>query len=369
MVAGAAFAADANASVYMSADLLNISKSGDTTTVDALTLKTQSQKDSKELVFAFNGEKAGAEIEWYTTYAGGSENVVQNYMKLWFAPIEQVKVWLGNVGGYGYVERIDWWKKVTGSSYAQYNNWEGKFSSFMSVEGVGFMTEIKPIPALWITAGITNGIDKASISKVTNVDLAYAPYGISARYTIADNITAQIAWRDAGKDANKILSIGGDYGKWGDPVYQYVDFRLFFSNHTAAWGSEDAKGMTVRGIGVDNYGYFTAGAFKCEYTIPVVIRGLVKLDGVDDPSYMTFCVKASYALDGGYTPYLRIDNNDAALSFDKNFADCFSVGIQPGITFSVGECAIDASMRISPLDNSSATNVGFSVPVTFKVAF
>src|SRR5574344_816907 len=294
MVAGAAFAADANASVYMTTDLLNV-QTGDSTTIQALKLNKQTQKDADLIQFSFAGESAGAAFKLWDTFTGGDDALAVRSASLWFKPVEQVKVSVGDIGSYGYTERTNWWKDITGASLSQTSFWVKKYSNYIGVEGAGILAEIT-VGGLYATLGVAPGADTFFYSKAGSADAAVAAYGASVKYAITEDISATAAWRDEGLNNAKILSIGADYGKYGAPVYEFINARMYFDDHSKGaedWGGDtsdravaaDAAGMTLRGVGIDNWGYFTAGALTVEYRFPLTIRGFAKVDGVNDPSY------------------------------------------------------------------------------------
>ena len=319
MVAGAAFAADVSASVYMTGSLLNVA-TGDTTTIKALTVNKQDQKDSDALIFNYAGESAGAHFQgWYNFTGAASDALVIRSASLWFKPIDAVKVSVGNVGSYSYTERTNWWKDITGCSAAQSNCWDHKYSNYIGVEGAGVLAEIT-VDKLYATVGFVPGAGNFAFTS-TGDTTSYKAYGATAQYSIADNIGAAIGWRDEGTDEPKILSIGANYGPYSGPFYQFVNVRLFFDNQNSSGWTDadkvkpDGLGMGLRGIGIDNWGFVTAGALTVEYRVPVTVRGFIVPSGSTDPSFLTYQVKAKYAL-SNCTPYFDIDANDAAITFD-----------------------------------------------------
>jgi len=364
MVAGAAFAADVSASVYMTGSLLNVA-TGDTTTIKALTVNKQDQKDSDALIFNYAGESAGAHFQgWYNFAGEGSDALVVRSASLWFKPVDAVKVSVGNVGSYGYTERTNWWKAITGASAAQFAGWDHKYSNYIGVENTGVLAEIT-VDKLYATVGFTPDAGNWFFTKADDTT-SYAAYGVTAQYTIADNIGAIVGWRDEGKDTTKILSIGANYGPYSGPFYQFVNARLYFDDHNNAYGSDDdGEGFGLRGIGIDNWGFVTAGALTVEYRVPVTVRGFMVPSGSTDPSFLTYQVKAKYAL-SNCTPYFDIDANDAAITFD-DFGGTFEMAIQPGVNFNIGEAAFDASIRVSNIKKDG--DIAIDVPVTARVSF
>ena len=398
MVAGAAFAADANASVYMTGNLASGAKGSAT---KFFTLTDQNQKDADLIQFSFNGEKAGASFKLWsdiqTLWTGASQNwsdygnmtsslsysdgiVRLRSIGLWFKPAEAVKVSVGSVGQYLYTERLHWWKVAVGNSASNASNWGdgGQWSNQSGCEGFGANVTLTPIAGLSVDLGVAPGLNTsyftgktswsdtgtttkagdAAATYATDGTFTYCALGATIKYQITEDISAGAGYRDAGTGSYKIVTIGADYGKYGAPVYEYIQPRFHFN-----------KDFTLEGIAFDNYGYFTAGAFKLSYRFPFTLR----LTTSTDPSYLIYDVKAEYAMDG-FTPYIEIGNDDGCgfkpLTFGDgtnatNAHDSFVIDVHPGVSFSVGECALDVSAEFWKTNDS----YGWQLPFTARVSF
>lgn len=359
-MAASIFAADFAARTYMTGSLISGS-SADGSSVELLKVNEENQKDADALVVSANlDDKAGANFQFWYQYASGEEKApkIRN-ANLWFKPVDQLKVTVGDVSVATINETLHYWKDPIGNSISDSRSWNGKYSSFATVEGSGAITlDITPIDGLWIGAGVAPGAGAAFLTIPSEGDATYNAYGIGAKYDLAGAtdlpIVIAASWRDAGKDAVKVLAIGGTYGaRYAEGFYAYLNARLNFNDG-------------LKGIAIDNHFRFASGAFEAQLRAPVIIR----LAGTDeDPSYLEFSGKVSYALDG-FTPYLLFGsdiNNKGEIAFN-NFGDDFTLTIQPGVTCNVGACALDVAAKID-ISSGSEKTIGWSVPFTASVAF
>ncbi len=363
MLASSVFAADMAAKVYMTGDLA----SGDADNgVNFFKLNAQDQKDADALVVSANGDKAGANFQfWYKYDGSGSANLVVRSTKLWFKPIDMVKITIGDVEGGGYTEQIHWWQAATGASLVQASAWDGRWSSYNTASGAGVEVEVTPISGLTAKLTVAPGTDKVFAN--TKAD-GTAAYGASLAYSFADltglPISAQLAWRDEGAKRNRsILAVGADYGAaFGAGFYGFLNARFYFDSSNADYSHNgDNK---LRGICLDNYLKYSVGNLKVMACVPVTIR----VSGEDgDTSFMTFDLKATYGI-GAYTPYIEIMNNGNAgayspIAFDGSTD--FAVAVKPGVTFNVGSCSLDVAF----LAEIAKDSFKWSVPFTAGVAF
>jgi len=357
-------------------------------------LSKKDQKDEDALVVRVNGDKAGAHFRFWYNYAGDDAAPKVRTTYLWFKPIDMLKITVGDVSVGTYKESMDWWKTPAGEAAAAHGRWT--WSGFATVEGSGISAELTPIAGLWLNAGITAGAGNNFITGTFNgtKDETYAAWGAAAKYDLNGllglPLSTAISYRDAGKDGVKILAVGAEYGnRWGDGIYGFLNARFRFENwsHTAldlaptipqmySWTAENA----LTAIALDNMVKFQAGAFQVMGRFPIVIRGLVKdatnADGLkasdwampEDPSYMSYEVKATYAL-GAISVYFDIEN-DTAVTFTKDaFAETFlDMFIQPGVTFNVGTASFDIGLQLD-IPNKEKTNMPWSVPFNVAIAF
>lgn len=370
-LASSVFAADVAAKVYMTGSIA----SGDKDSTSFLTLDAVDQKDADAIVLTAGGDQAGANFQLWYKYSGGKDvstdgSAVSNALNirstnLWFKPIDMVKVTIGDMSFGGYKEMIHWWKDPTGSSLVQATAWDGRYSSYNTVEAAGFGVEVTPIDGLYINAAVAPG---AGASFYNTKNETTAAYGAAVKYDFNGltglPITAIASWRDegAGTAATKIAAIGADYGAaFGDGFYGFVNARMYMRGSNASWAAGNLDDLKLRGIAIDNYFKYSVGALKVAAQVPVIIRTSGE---ANDPSYMLYDIKATYGIDA-YTPYLEICNNDAYTPIAFDGSQPFGIQIQPGVTFNVGSCALDVSVKFNLYDGAFAWSVPFTAGVQF----
>ncbi len=393
MLASSVFAADMAAKVYMTGNVAGGTFNGDATEAYFWNLAKTDQKDADALVISTNGDKAGANFQfWYNYDASGSANLVVRSTNLWFKPVDMVKVTVGDVDVGTYKEMIDWWKVAVGNSATAHNSWGtgGQWSSYASVSGSGISVDVTPISGLTLSAGLTAGAGNNGITFKKDA-FSYAAWGALAQYDLSGltglPVSAAVSWRDSGKDGYKILAVGGDYGnKWSDGFYGFLNARFFFEK--LSYTKEDSaisanrvwtSNTTLTGIALDNYAKYQLGALKVAVRAPVTIRftpkdivanGVKASDygySVTDPSYLCYELKVTYGV-GAYTPYLDIEN-DNAVTFDSEFGtNLLKTSIQPGVSFNVGSCSIDVGVKVD-LSGAKSGSIAWSVPFQLGVAF
>ena len=366
VLASSIFAVDFAARVYMNADVA----AGDKDHVEFFNLKKSNQKDADALVLSANTDNAGAQFQFWYEYVGGEEAALKvRSTSLWFKPLDMLKITVGDLDIGTYSEKLHYWKAPIATAYSQ---WYNGYSSAAVVSGAGFLCELTPIDGLWISLGTAAGTDSSTIA-LTWADgvpddnkFWSGAWGAGAKYDLNGlagiPLSVGVSWRDNGKDDWKVLAIGADYGVlYGEGLYAMLNGRLRFN--------EDDNGK-LDGITIDNFVKFAAGAFKAEVRAPVTIRL-----ADNDPSWLVWSAKVSYALDG-FTPYLMLANdldNKGAYLLSDAFGDSFGMQIKPGVSFSVGTCSIDAAVKLDVLskidNNSDKLGFKFAVPVELSVAF
>jgi hypothetical protein len=360
-------------------------------TLNFWNLSKKDQKDADALIMSVNGDKAGANFQFWYNYAGDDAALKVRTTNLWFKPIDMLKITVGDVSNKFYGETLDYWKSPDGmpaKDHATYS-WSG----FGTVEGAGILCEVTPISGLTAVAGITAGAGNNFAALAFNEveDETYAAWGIGAKYDLTSltglPLNAGITYRDAGKDGVKIAAIGAEYGnRYGGGFYGMVNARLRFENFAYTkldtsvgkiytWNVDSA----LQGVAFDTMFRYASGAFNVMARFPVTIRGLVKdaeSDGkkasdygyeVVDPSWMSYEIKATYAI-GAFSPYLDIEN-DNAVTFDDNFKESFlKMNVQPGVSFNVGTCAIDVGLKVT-VPNEKGVNLAWAIPFNASVTF
>lgn len=400
-MAASVFAVDFNARVYMTGNIADgtIDINGDKEKEGAVNfwkLNKQDQKDADALVLSANGDKAGAQFQMWYNYEGGDAAALKiRSTSLWFKPIDMLKVTIGDVDVGTYKEAIDWWKVAVGNSASEHDNWGtgGQWSSYATVSGAGLSVEVTPIDGLWLSAGVvaTPGTNLAQIKFNGTKDETYGAYGVAAKYNLSNLLglpmTAAISWRDSGKDSYKIAAIGADYGNnFAAGLYAMLNVRFFFEDFSYKTIDTDVSDLpqmytwtlnnALRGIAFDNYFKYSVGALNVQARLPVTVRTVKDLKGdkkasalglPEDPSYMCYEVKVTYAFDS-FNAYLDIEN-DNACTFNSAAKETFlNMNVQPGVTFNVGTCALDVGLMID-VPNAKGANIGWSIPFTASVAF
>ena len=397
VLASSIFAADVSARVIMEGSLA--SGSGDT--VKLLTLNQKDQKDDDALIFSINDGKAGANFQAWYKYDGsdGAQKLGVRSANVWFKPIDQIKVTIGDVSIGTYKEMIHWWKDPTGASRSYHGAWRSKYSAYAVAEGSGFAVEVTPVDGLWIAAAVAapqtetfkadGSVDALGGGTAgtffTKDSDARAAWGAGVKYDfnglLGIPLTAAITYRDGGnylehnvtwqvayESLPKILAIGADYGNpWANGIYAMLNARLHFSP-ADSWGWGTTEDVKLRGIAIDNYFKFSMDALKVHFRAPVTIR--LDPDKTNkDPSYLEWELKVEYALDG-CTPYLfagtGVESN-ATYALDDTFGDTFCVDIKPGVTFNVGSCALDCGVLLQV--PAKGGDFGWSVPFSASVKF
>ena len=380
VLASSIFAVDFSANVQVKGDVAGFKFVDDKSTITLFGFENTDQKDADALVLSANTDNSGAQFQFWYEYVGGEEAALKvRSTSLWFKPLDMLKITVGDLDVGTYSEKLHYWKAPIANAYSQ---WYNGYSSTAVVSGAGFLCELTPIDGLWISLGTAAGTDSSTIvlnwadGVPDDNKFWYGAWGVGAKYDLNGlagiPLSVGVSWRDNGKDDWKVLAIGADYGVlYGDGLYAMLNGRLRFNE------GDNGK---LDGITIDNFVKFAAGAFKAEVRAPVTIRL-----ADNDPSWLVWSAKVSYALDG-FTPYLMLandlDNKGAYLLGDGNmwwgkvsFGDSFGMQIKPGVSFNVGACSIDVAVKLdvlSKIDNDadhSKVGFKFAVPVELGVAF
>ena len=364
-LAASVFAVDFSANVQIKGDVAGFKFEDDKSTITLFGFENTEQKDDDLLTVSFAGDNAGAYFRFYTK-AASDVGLTARSIKVWFQPIEWLKVSVGNVDAGLYTERVNWWKVPCASSYQAFKEWRPRWSSGAVVDGFGALVELTPIDGLWIAAAVAPGADNNWFTKAGDADVVTAQYGVGAKYQIVDIVSAGVAFRDTGTGNWKLLTVGADFGNWGTPYYAFLQGKLLFEKGT------DWK---LGGVTIDNYLSYNFGFMKLEGTIPVTIR----LSGDDwDPSYMTARIKATIPLDA-LSLYFVVGtdeglNNGPAGSpanlawiLSDKFGDNLNIYANVGLNFNVGSANLDCGVEFA-YDKAAKTTV-IAVPFVAKVAF
>lgn len=362
------FAADFSATVKM--DTTIAGKNGDS--VDFLKINHKDQKDNDALIFSGSSDKAGGQFQlWYVYDGTEGKNAYQDMTKaqagtsdgpwddnnlaagpfgirirnvnVWFKPIDQVKITVGNVAIDSYKEQIFWWHGVYGAKPGTWGAFGGEYIGTQA----GVKGEFNIIDGFTFEAALFQGIDTAQFS--TKDGYGYKGYAVKGKYAFdGGSVTAVFA--DKGKDADKIIALGADYSG--------IDNLYFFANLNLRINDG------LQGLSVDNYFKYSADALTIQGHLPFVMFK----DGDKMVPGMYATLKFTYAMDG-FSPYLLCTtepDGDAGWVFDDNFK--FAMTFKPGVTFNVGSAAFDAAFRLDFNDANEGDNkVNWAVPLAITV--
>ena len=377
-LAASVFAVDFAANVQVKGDVAGFKFVDDKSTITLFGFENTDQKDNDLLTVSFAGDRAGANFQFWTTVAEGNPTV--RALRVWFQPLEWIKVSIGNVDAGLYTERINWWKVPMASNVQHFDMWTAKWSSGAVVDGVGALVELTPIDGLWIAAAVAPGAGNNWFTKAGDADVVTAQYGVGVKYQIIDIVSAGVAFRDFGTGDRKILTAGADFGNWGTPYYAFLQAKVSFEKelYLEDWWKvlNNVDGdWIVGGITIDNYVSYNFGFMKLEATIPVTIR----LSGEDfDPSYMTARIKATIPLDA-LSLYFVVGSDEglnnkplesaqkAVWTLNDKFGDNLNIYANVGLNFNVGSANLDCGVEFA-YDKAAKTTV-IAVPFVAKVAF
>ena len=368
-----AFAVDFSARVNLAAEVIGGTIKTDNSAdpeFHALKFANNDQKDGDLLEVHFAGDKAGADFKLWTKAVDSA--VSMRGLGLWFKPIDMLKINVGYVTYGTFCEHTGYWKAVPGQAINA-DDWGG-YSSYATVDGFGAMVTFNPIAGLEFNAGVTPGGDN-SFFTVQGSNNNTSAWGAAVKADLNSfaeiPVVAAVSFRDAGKDAAKILAIGASYGQeYSGLFYGFINARLKFEK------MGDAFAMT--NVTLDNWFKFTVDKLGIQLAVPVVLRTYTapnvsaETKNLTDPHWMLARLKVTYNM-GAFTPYLYAETT--RLAFNEKLGEGFGILVKPGVSFNVGSCALDiaASFGINRGigDGVAVTKntLTWAVPVTFAVAF
>ena len=370
LCAASMFAVDFAAKVQMAGSIAK--KNGDN--VDFITLDKKDQKDADALVISASTDKAGANFQFWYTYCGGDaptakttaktkdetttyttaitpNSIIQvRSVKLWFKPIDQLKVTVGDVAFSPlYKERIFWWHGINGG--AAVGSWGAFGGDYFA--GAGLTADLS-INSLSVTAALIPGFGKDDNGEIkpnafvsTTPNYGYKSWGISAKYAF-DGGSVGVAFADKGFNEAKTVSLGGEYTISG--LYANVNLGARFGN------------SGFLSFSIDDYLEYSLDALKIQAHLPFVFT---KSESTIVPG-MYATVKLSYAIDG-LTPYFLAStepDGDSGWTLDNTFK--FKMTFQPGVTFNVGAASFDIAFR-ADVDDSKEGNSKFEWKIPFSI--
>lgn len=350
-MAATIFAVDFTSTVKMSTTIAN--KNGDA--VEFLKVNSKDQKDNDALIFSGASDNAGGQFQlWYCfdgtdgtasgapTFPTAKAAIHVRNAKIWFKPIDQLKITVGNVAIDSYKEQIFWWHGVYGAAPGSWGAFGGEYQGTQAGVKAEFRAD-----ALTFEAALFQGIDTALFS--TAEGYGYKGYAVKAKYAFESG-SAAVVFSDKGKDQDKVIAVGADFSG--------ISGLYFFANFNARLNNG------LQGISLDNYFKYSADALTIQGHLPFVMFK----DGDKMVPGLYATLKVIYALDG-CSPYFMATtepDGDKGWRFD-NFE--FDMTFKPGVTFNVGSAGFDAAFRLDVDTNKAAnkTDVNWSVPVEISI--
>ncbi|MEE3313366.1 MAG: hypothetical protein VZR56_04305 [Treponema sp.] len=391
--AGIAMAAEVSAGVRLTTNVFGYDNVNG---ASALTIKHENEFYHAPIAFSVSGEKAGGTLK-LTDHS--SDSVVSGKWNIWFAPVDAVKfnvgVWTNTLNQ----EHIDWYRSSSGIGIDDNANFA---VTLTPVEGLSIDAVFAPgsFGGAWFQdkRNVASGKVKAFFEELYYAANAADPDDPTDDEKEACATAWKAAWDNASvSDRNELIDdyldavdtdakvgqlglmmhYGADFGtvsamfkgennfknlEFGAGYAGSVDPLSFFVNVLGFMGPkyDDADKTTFDKVRVEAYAETTIDALSAKFWVPFEFKANVA-DGTDakDKIALGFLARLDYTV-GDYTLYVQA-GNDTDFIVD---GDAFNMGIKPGVKFNVGECEIDAAVDIS-----AKKNFGFSVPVSFKVAF
>jgi hypothetical protein len=353
LISAFTFAVDFSASTYLTGNLWG---------TDGFMLNDQAQKDADLLTVSVSDEVWGSNFRLWAPLTGGADGGIVDLRKLniWVKPIDMLKITVGAVDSGLYTEQLNWWQ-VPNGAMATAMGW----SSDTATGGNGGVNlELTPMDDLWILAGISPGIGNTFMAKDADDNLVVGNdtnFGLAAKYTIADFGSAGVAYRNNGG------MTAGDTITWNE-----MNFRLGFDVSSVeglyaflqAIFTVDAGAESICGVVIDEYVSYTAGDFNVKATFPVTVR--VTGDTGDD-SYMTYDVKAGYTVMENVTPFVRLEQQGAAILLDDIK---FMPTIQLGADYSLGSVNFMTALQINvPDPDVTDAEMTWAIPFEMRASW
>ena len=317
------FAADVSAKVRLEGSLFKYDAG--TKGISAMEIEHAANQNWNPVIsLSTSGDVAGAEVSFYngTFQSCGGWNsfytVGAKVWKIWFSPIDGLKVKLGSLDASLNQEMIDWSNTKSGCDSQGY--------------GLSYAKD-----AIAFDVFLMGGWDKAWMTKDDGADVAIGETYVKFQYNGGDIGTIN-AMLDA-KNTFKDLTFGVGYKNTFSGITVFENVLGMVANE---------KFTTVRS---ETYAQGNVDAFAWAVWLPVDID----VNG-GDPVIGTIA-KVSYALDA-CTPYLYVKS-------ENWLSDPFKVEIKPGVTGNVGAMAWEVAADI----NVAGSDVSFNVPVNFTVNF
>ncbi len=341
LVAGAASAVDVNSMIQIDGDALNVT-TGDSGTVKALMLKEYDPSGDSDYLWKLSasGDNFGAEI-WSWSFIDTNDDgkndtadAAVSSKKIWFSPLDFLKVTVGNVGGQSIANpQFGWWAQTA-------NNYAYGYQAELTFGSLAAKIALEPGAAnYWIDASATNVI--GGVIGGTWVDVSY-DLGDFGKVQGVVTINGTIGAHGYSGWATSPLAFGVAYNKmpfgatgfYGDA---FVSFKY------------DGSDLVFQGVDSQIGGQVVLGAITIRETNLIQYRDEFKFG---------FEARAEYAA-GSFTPYVNVDGYGI-------MADTPAMEFQVGCGTSVGSVSIDAHLVV-PVEFSDSYDFNFSIPVSFEL--
>ena len=329
LVAGAASAVDVNSMIHIDGDALNVT-TGDHGAVKFLELNEYDPSGDSDYLWKLSasGDNFGAEI-WSWDF--GSE---VSSKKIWFSPLDFLKVTVGNVGGQSIANpQFGWWAQST-------NNYNYGYQAELTFGSLAAKIALEPGAGnYWIDPSQANAFN-GKIGK-TWADVTY-DLGDFGKVQGIVNIGGSVGAHGVNGWKSADLAFGVAYNKmpYGATGF-YGDAVVSFVNGT--------DGLTFGGVDSQIGGQAVLGAITVRETNVIAYWDEFKFG---------FELRAEYAA-GSFTPYVNVDGYEIMAAKPK-------MEFQVGCGTSVGSVSIDAHLAV-PVEFVDSYAFNFSIPVSFEL--
>lgn len=337
-MAASVFAVDLNSMIQIGGDLMSY----DGENFKALEVNDYDPTGDSDYVWKMSasGDKAGAEI-WYWADDGGvaKESYTRNY-KVWFKPIDQLKVSIGNVYASSIANpQFGWWAKQELAAYG--------FMFDVALDGVSFTAMLAPGAGnYWLNPSA----DKVFGGKIGNfwLDSKFGFDGIG-NFQVFVASGATIGPHGFSNWAPSPLALGV---AWSNMGFMQTGF---YADVVASF-AYDGDDLGFQGIDSQLGGQYVANGITLQLTNLVQYRKMNQ-HAADGDFIYGFEFKGAYAFDG-VEPYIQIDGYEV---MNK------SLTVDAGASFNVGGASMWAALRL-PISFEDY-KFSFSVPceITFNL--
>ena len=340
-MAASVFAVDLASMIQIDGDLMNY----DGENFKALMAKEYDPSGDSDYLWKFSvsGDKAGAEI-WSWDINGTVSS-----KKVWFKPIDQLKVTVGNIYASSIANpQFGWWAKQELSGYGFMfdialdgvsftallapgagNYWLNPKNDYLFTSNAGWGSYAGKLGSFWLDSKFSiDGIGNFQVIVASGATIG--PHGYSNWYNTP--LAFGVAWSNMG------------YMQTG--FYADVIASLSYD----ATSTEAVKPLGFQGIDSQFGGQYVANGIKLQLTNLVQYRKMNKY-ATDGDFIYGFEFKGAYAFDA-VTPYIQVVGYDIMKK---------AMTVDLGAEFSVGAATMYAALEL-PITFNDSYKFNFSVP-------